>query len=177
MKRYAPHYTRHVSLQVVCECTHRFGKITGSVNEPKSNDPETNHRAHFPCTFPNDCVREAFHSCWCVYVQDKTWPCVIHFNRCCLTPPVCSPACQDMSFFMYWVIRMPNRSCMVMAFSVVSVIMQLCPFNITSVDSNASVILQKTTPLSTDTSKQKSKLLNSVVNQKRGLKHYGRSIG
>ncbi len=66
---------------------------------------------------------------------------------------------------------------MVMAFSVVSVIMQLCPFNITSVDSNASVILQKTTPLSTDTSKQKSKLLNSVVNQKRGLKHYGRSIG
>ncbi len=22
----------------------------------------------------------------CVYVQDKTWPCVIHFNRCCLTP-------------------------------------------------------------------------------------------
>ncbi len=36
------------SLQVVCEHTHRFRKITGSVNEPKSDHPGTNHGTHFP---------------------------------------------------------------------------------------------------------------------------------
>lgn len=30
------------SLRVVCERTYRFRKITGSVNEPKLNDPRTN---------------------------------------------------------------------------------------------------------------------------------------
>lgn len=91
-------------------------------------------------------------------------------------PPVSSTACQDMSFFMHWVIRTPNRSCMVMAFSVVSVIMPPHPFNITSVDSNASVILQKSTPLSTDADKQESKLRYPVVNQEKGQNQYGRYI-
>ncbi len=36
------------SLRVVCERTHRFWKITGSVNEPKSDHPGTNHGTHFP---------------------------------------------------------------------------------------------------------------------------------
>ncbi len=36
------------SLRVVCEGTHRFPKITGSVNEPKSDHPGTNHGTHFP---------------------------------------------------------------------------------------------------------------------------------
>ncbi len=47
------------SLRVVCEGTHRFRKITGSVNEPKSDHPGTNHRTHFPCIFWNGCVKEA----------------------------------------------------------------------------------------------------------------------
>ncbi len=49
----------HVSLRVVCERTHRFRKITGSVNEPKSDHPGTNHGTHFPCIFRNGCVKEA----------------------------------------------------------------------------------------------------------------------
>ncbi len=44
----------------VCERTHRFQKITGSVNEPQSNDPGTNHRTHYPCIFWNFCVKEAY---------------------------------------------------------------------------------------------------------------------
>ncbi len=40
------------SLRVVCERTHRFRKITGSVNEPKSDHPGTNHGTHFPCKYP-----------------------------------------------------------------------------------------------------------------------------
>ncbi len=46
------------SLRVVCErrSDHRFRKITGSVNEPKSDHPGTNHRTHFPCIFRNGCV-------------------------------------------------------------------------------------------------------------------------
>ncbi len=59
----AAHYTRHmkchVSLRVVCERTHRFWKITGSVNETKSDHPGTNHGTHFPCIFRNGCVKEA----------------------------------------------------------------------------------------------------------------------
>ncbi len=47
------------SLGVVCERTHRFQKITGSVNEPKSDHPGTNHGTHFPCIFRNGCVKEA----------------------------------------------------------------------------------------------------------------------
>ncbi len=47
------------SLRVVCERTHRFRKITGSVNEPKSDHPGTNHGTHFPCIFRNGCVKEA----------------------------------------------------------------------------------------------------------------------
>ncbi len=47
------------SLRVVCERTHRFRKITGSVNEPKSDHPGTNHGTHFPCIFQNGCVKEA----------------------------------------------------------------------------------------------------------------------
>ncbi len=47
------------SLRVVCECTHRFRKITGSVNEPKSDHPGTNHGTHFTCIFRNGCVKEA----------------------------------------------------------------------------------------------------------------------
>ncbi len=47
------------SLRVVCECTHRFRKITGSVNEPKSDHHGTNHGTHFPCIFRNGCVKEA----------------------------------------------------------------------------------------------------------------------
>ncbi len=34
------------SLRVVCERTHRFRKIKGSVNEPKSDHPGTNHGTH-----------------------------------------------------------------------------------------------------------------------------------
>ncbi len=48
------------SLRVVCERTHRFRKITGSVNEPKSDHPGTNHWTHFPCIFRNGCVKEAY---------------------------------------------------------------------------------------------------------------------
>ncbi len=47
------------SLRVVCERTHRFRKITGSVNEPKSDHPGTDHGTHFPCIFRNGCVKEA----------------------------------------------------------------------------------------------------------------------
>ncbi len=43
------------SLGIVCERTHRFQKITGSVNEPKSD----HHGTHFPCIFQNGCVKEA----------------------------------------------------------------------------------------------------------------------
>lgn len=42
------------SLRDVYECTHRFRKVTGSVNEPKSNNPVTNQ-----CVFRNLCVKEA----------------------------------------------------------------------------------------------------------------------
>ncbi len=41
------------SLRVVCERTHRFQKITGSVNEPKSNDPGMIPGTHYPCIFRN----------------------------------------------------------------------------------------------------------------------------
>ncbi len=47
------------SLRVVCERTHRFRKITGSVNEPKSDDPGTNAGTHYPCIFRNLCVKGA----------------------------------------------------------------------------------------------------------------------
>ncbi len=47
------------SLRVVCERTHRFRKITGSVNEPKSNDPGMIPGTHYPCIFRNLCVKEA----------------------------------------------------------------------------------------------------------------------
>ncbi len=47
------------SLRVVCERTHRFQKITGSVNEPKSNDPGMIPGTHYPCIFQNLCVKEA----------------------------------------------------------------------------------------------------------------------
>ncbi len=47
------------SLRVVCERTHRFRKITGSVNEPKSNDPGMIHGTHYPCIFRNLCVKGA----------------------------------------------------------------------------------------------------------------------
>ncbi len=43
------------SLRVVCERTHRFRKINGSVNEPKSD----HHGTYFPCIFRNGCVKEA----------------------------------------------------------------------------------------------------------------------
>ncbi len=49
------------SLRVVCERTHRFWKITGSVNETKSDHPGTNHGTHFPCIFRNGCVKEALY--------------------------------------------------------------------------------------------------------------------
>ncbi len=52
-------YTSYEMLRVVCERTHRFRKITGSVNEPKSDHPGTNHGTHFPCIFRNGCVKEA----------------------------------------------------------------------------------------------------------------------
>ncbi len=52
------------SLRVVCEHTHRFRKITGSVNEPKSDHPGTNHGTHFPCIFRNGCVKEALVLNW-----------------------------------------------------------------------------------------------------------------
>ncbi len=53
-------YTSHERSRVfTCECTHRFRKITGSVNEPKSDHPGTNHGTHFPCIFRNGCVKEA----------------------------------------------------------------------------------------------------------------------
>ncbi len=48
------------SLRVMCECTHSFRKITGSVNEPKPEDPGTNHGTHFPCFFQDGCVKEAY---------------------------------------------------------------------------------------------------------------------
>ncbi len=47
------------SLRVVCERTHRLRKITGSVNEPKSNDPGMIPGTHYPCIFRNLCVKEA----------------------------------------------------------------------------------------------------------------------
>ncbi len=47
------------SLRDVCERTHRFRKITGSVNETKSDHPGTNHGTHIPCIFRNGCVKEA----------------------------------------------------------------------------------------------------------------------
>ncbi len=47
------------SLRVVCERTHRFRKITGSVNEPESNDPGMIPGTHYPCIFRNLCVKEA----------------------------------------------------------------------------------------------------------------------
>ncbi len=46
------------SLRVVCERTHRFRKITGSVNEPKSDHPGTNHGKNFLGIFRNGCVKE-----------------------------------------------------------------------------------------------------------------------
>ncbi len=46
------------SLRVVCECTHRFRKITGSVNEPKSDHPGMIPGTHYPCIFRNLCVKE-----------------------------------------------------------------------------------------------------------------------
>lgn len=57
---------------------------------------------------------------------------------------------------------------MVMAFSVVSVIMPLHPFNISGVDSSASVIFHKSLPLSTN------KLLHQAVNQKTDQKQFGK---
>ncbi len=37
----------------------RVRKITGSVNEPKSNDPGMIPGTHYPCIFQNLCVKEA----------------------------------------------------------------------------------------------------------------------
>ncbi len=69
------HYTRHmkchVSLRVVCERTHRFRKITGSVNEPKSDHPGTSHGTHFPCIFQNGCVKEAQDSAINVFMNNN----------------------------------------------------------------------------------------------------------
>ncbi len=63
------HYTRHmkchVSLRVVCERTHRFRKITGSVNEPKSDHPGMIPGTHYPCIFRNLCVKEAIDTQQC----------------------------------------------------------------------------------------------------------------
>ncbi len=36
------------SLRVVCECMHRFRKITGSVNEPKSDKSRDTISVYFP---------------------------------------------------------------------------------------------------------------------------------
>ncbi len=47
----------NAQLRVVCERTHRLRKITGSVNETKSDHPRTNHGTHFPCIFRNGCER------------------------------------------------------------------------------------------------------------------------
>ncbi len=49
MVRGALHFTG--SLRVVCERMHRFQKVTGSVNEPKSDYPGTNHGTHFSVYF------------------------------------------------------------------------------------------------------------------------------
>ncbi len=70
------HYTRHmkghVSLRVVCESTHRFRKITGSVNEPKSNDPGMIPGTHYPCIFRNLCVKEAIQTKLCFKNEPHT---------------------------------------------------------------------------------------------------------
>ena len=46
-------------LRVVCERTHRSWQITGSENEPKSNNPGTNAGSHYLCVSRNLCVRGA----------------------------------------------------------------------------------------------------------------------
>ncbi len=48
------------SLRVVCECTHRFRKITGSVNAANLTIRETNAGTHYPCIFRNLCVKGAW---------------------------------------------------------------------------------------------------------------------
>lgn len=103
-------------------------------------------------------------SCWCFNVQDQTWPCHSIQQMPPRPPSAVRPARICLFFYMPWVIRAPNRSCMVMAFSVVSVIMPLHPFNITGVDSRASVILQKSIPLSTDTHKQSYEIRREARN-------------
>lgn len=52
----------HVSLQhlYVCERMHRFQKITGIVNKPKSNDPWSNPETYYQCIFWNLCVKGAY---------------------------------------------------------------------------------------------------------------------
>ncbi len=57
---YTCHMKCHVSLRVVCECTHRFRKITGSVNAANLTIREQNTRGtHYPCIFRNLCVKGA----------------------------------------------------------------------------------------------------------------------
>ena len=46
-------------LRVVCERTHRFREITGSVNEPKSNDLGTIAGTHYLCIIWNLSVKGA----------------------------------------------------------------------------------------------------------------------
>ncbi len=49
-----------IRAEAECEHMHRFRKITGSVNEPKSNDPGMIPGTHYPCIFRNLCVKEAY---------------------------------------------------------------------------------------------------------------------
>ncbi len=70
LKDYIAPFTLHVGPGklpecLLCERKHVPGlipgliKITGSVNEPKSNDPGMIPGTHYPCIFWNLCVKEA----------------------------------------------------------------------------------------------------------------------
>ncbi len=76
------------SLRVVCERTHRFRKITGSVNEPKSDHPGSNHGTHFPCIFQNGCVKEAYRNVM-----------IFHWNLVFITSNFCFYL--EFYFFMF----------------------------------------------------------------------------
>ncbi len=76
----------NAQLRVVCERTHRLRKITGSVNETKSDHPRTNHGTHFPCIFRNGCERAINISSFplCIHPYKNIFSCIIcvPFKNC-----------------------------------------------------------------------------------------------